>query len=300
MSKRWKRSCDRWSIAVSPRSSFTIVSPGTNRPSPVDRAFVIVRLAPWSERDVRQSDLVREVLPKLSAVPGVRAVPVNPPGLGQRGFSDPLEVVVAGLDREDVKAWADTMLRRLQENPQLTNVSTDYEETKPQLDVSVDRERAAALGITAEEIGGTLEVMFGSRTVTRFEDRGEQYDVVLQAADDDRAAARDLSNVFVRAGTDGSLVPLSNLVRMEEVAVPPELRRVDRLPAITIEAGLAEGYGLGNAIEEVRRIARRGTADGRPCHLRRPVARICRCGCRRDDRLRARHPDRVPGAGSPV
>ncbi|HAE46680.1 MAG TPA: multidrug transporter AcrB, partial [Tistrella mobilis] len=65
---------------------FTIVSPGSNRPSPVDRAFVIVRLAPWSERDVRQTDLVREVLPKLSAVPGVRAVPVNPPGLGQRGF----------------------------------------------------------------------------------------------------------------------------------------------------------------------------------------------------------------------
>lgn len=234
---------------------FTIVSPGSNRPSPVDRAFVIVRLAPWSDRDVRQTDLVREVLPKLSAVPGVRAVPVNPPGLGQRGFSDPLEVVVAGLDREDVKAWSDIMLRRLQDNPQLTNVNSDYEETKPQLDVSVDRERAAALGITAEEIGGTLEVMFGSRTVTRFEDRGEQYDVVLQAADADRAAARDLSNVFVRAGTDGSLVPLSNLVRMEEVAVPPELRRVDRLPAITIEAGLAEGYGLGNAIEEVRRIA---------------------------------------------
>ncbi|GGB24182.1 multidrug transporter [Tistrella bauzanensis] len=234
---------------------FTIVSPGSSRPAPVDRAFVIVRLVPWAERTAGQVDLVNRVRPQLTAIPGVRAVPVNPPGLGQRGFSNPLEVVVAGLDREDVKAWRDIMMDRLLAEPGLNNVNSDYEETKPQLDVTVDRERAAALGISAQDIGSTLEVMFGSRTVTRFEDRGEQYDVVLQAENSDRASAADLSSLFVRAGTDGSLVPLSNLVRMEEVAVPKELRRVDRLPAITISAGLADGYGLGNAVERVQEIA---------------------------------------------
>lgn len=233
-----------------------IIAPGSQRPAPVDRAFVFVRLKPWDERDRRQQDIVRETFPKLLSIPGVRAFAVNPPSLGQRGFGAPLQVVIGGPDMDQVKQWRDQLIAALEADGRLLNVDSDYQETKPQIDIEIDRDRAADLGISVEAIGATLEVMLAGRSVTRYHDRGEQYDAVLQARTDDRATPQDLENMFVRSARTGDLVPLSNLVRLVESAGPPELMRVDRLPAITVSASLAPGVLLGDAIGIVEQTAR--------------------------------------------
>jgi multidrug efflux pump len=113
--------------------------------------------------------------------------------------------------------------------------------------VNIDRTRAADLGVSVTEIGRALETMMGSRQVTTYVDAGEEYDVLVQADRSGRDSPASLEAIQVRSDT-GELVPLSNLVTLSEVAEPGSLNRFNRLRAITISAGLAPGYPLGEAI----------------------------------------------------
>ncbi|MCP1677030.1 multidrug efflux pump [Natronocella acetinitrilica] len=213
-----------------------------------DSAFTIVGLAPWSERDRRQQDMVAEVFPQIASIPGIRAFAVNPPGLGQSGFQQPVQFVIGGPDYETVEEWGERVLARAQENSQLLNADLDYEETRPQLNVRIDRELAADLDIPVEAIGRTLQTMLASRTVTTYLDRGREYDVRLQASRQERSSPSDLEEIFVRSGNNGQLVPLSSLITLEESGAAPVLSRVDRLPSVTLTASLAPGYDLGSAL----------------------------------------------------
>jgi multidrug efflux pump len=116
------------------------------------------------------------------------------------------------------------------------------------MNISVDRDRAAALGVSLSAVGRTLETMLGSRRVTTFIERGREYNVILMGRSSDRSSPDDLANLYVRSELTGQLVPLANLVRITETAGPGELRRNDRMRAITIEAGLAPGATLGEGI----------------------------------------------------
>ncbi|MGH8082515.1 MAG: efflux RND transporter permease subunit, partial [Lysobacter sp.] len=127
------------------------------------------------------------------------------------------------------------------------SADSDYKETRPQMRVEIDRQRAADLGVSVTDIGHALETMMGSRRVTTFVQNGEEYDVVVQANRDLRTSPDDLSAIQVRA-RDGGLVPLSNLVTLNELAEAGSLNRFNRLRAITISAGLAPGYTMGEAI----------------------------------------------------
>jgi len=230
---------------------FANLAPGWGRPGEATSAVVFLRLAPWSERTVKQQTLVNELLGKVSSIPGARIFVVNPPGLGQRGFRQPIQVTIGGSSYEELAEWRDQVLERLGQNPGLINVNADYQETKPELRVSINRMRANDLGVSVEDIGKTLETLLGSRNVTTFSRQGQEYNVVLQAADADRTNPRDLENVFVRSQTTQRLIPLSNLITLVDGAGPSDLNRVDRLRALTIGASLAADYSLGEALDDV-------------------------------------------------
>ncbi len=227
---------------------FTILAPGFGRPGAVNAAFSIVRLRDWADRELSQSDIVAEIAPKIMAVPGVRAFALTPPGLGQRFSSAPVEMVLGGPSYEVLADWRDRILAKAREAPGLTSVRSDYEETRPEIKVEIDRDRAGDLGVSVEDIGRTLETLLGSRFVTTFIQGGKEYNVVLQARPEDRASRRDLANIYVRSESSGALVPLSNLARLSEGAGARALERVDRLRSITISAGLAPGTTLGDAL----------------------------------------------------
>ncbi|UDL05043.1 efflux RND transporter permease subunit [Marinobacter sp. CA1] len=219
-----------------------------------DRGLMIVGLVPWEERTMRQQELAAELWPILGSVPGVRSVAINPGGLGG-GFSEPIELVIGGPDYDTVQAWSEELLALAKENPNLYNLETDFELTRPELAVTIDRERAADLDITIEDVGLTLQTLLASRQVTTFLDRGREYDVIVQAEDADRATPDDLGQVFLRARSGGELIPLQALVSMAEVGANPDLRRVDRLPAVVISGSLAEGYDLGTALDYLNTLA---------------------------------------------
>ncbi|HET6603071.1 MAG TPA: efflux RND transporter permease subunit [Xanthomonadaceae bacterium] len=214
----------------------------------------IVILKPWGQREQTTAEVVEQAREALEGIPGVRAFPQVRQGLVRSG-GQPLQVVLGGPTYEELVDWRDRMLARMEDNPRLSAVDSDYQETRPQMRVNIDRSRAADLGVSVQEIGRTLETMMGSRRVTTYVEDGEEYDVILQAEDEDRSSPADLRNLYVRSQRSGELVPLSNLVELSELAEAGSLNRYDRLRAITLSAGLAPGYSLGEALAWINEVA---------------------------------------------
>src|SRR5687767_13932418 len=113
-------------------------------------------------------------------------------------------------------------MAKMRENPNLTNPDSDLKLDKPQLRLELDRDKVATVGTDVSTVGRTLETMLGGRNVTRFKRGSEQYDVIVQVEDADRATPGALNNIFVRAA-DGQMVQLSNLLRVEETVAAKEL-----------------------------------------------------------------------------
>ncbi|OJY90742.1 MAG: multidrug transporter AcrB [Lysobacterales bacterium 63-13] len=208
---------------------------------------ITVFLKDWTKRKETTPQVTEQLRKDLASLPGVRAVPSYRTGL-VRGGGQPLSIVLGGPDYKELASWRDRILARMEENPGLFGADSDYKETQPQMRVEIDHARAADLGVSAQEIGRTLETMMGGRRVTTYVDGGEEYDVIMQAQRSDRAAPADLDNLYVRSARSGELIPLANLVSLKELAEPGRLNRFNRLRGITISAGLAPGYTLGEAL----------------------------------------------------
>jgi multidrug efflux pump len=216
------------------------------------RATVILK--PWDERSESTDEVVGDVRRDLAKIPGVRALPQVRTGLVRSG-GQPLQVVLEGPEYSQLVQWRDALQAKMESNPGLYGVDADYKETRPQLHVTVDQAKAADLGVTEQAIGDALQAMMGSQKVTTFVREGQEYDVILQAAQGERATPADIDNLYVRSRS-GELVPLSNLVKLEERAEAGSLNRFNRLRAITLSAGIAPGYTLGQAIDWVNATAR--------------------------------------------
>ena len=193
-------------------------------------------------------EIMDDIRKRLRDLSGVRAFPVMRQGFGKR-IQKPVQFVIGGGTYEELAGWRDVLLQKIEEsNPGLKGVDWDYKETKPQLQVVIDYDRAADLGVTVGEIGRTLETMLGSRRVTTFIEQGEEYDVILEGERHDQRTPTDLSNLYVRSQRSNQLIPLANLVKLEEMADSIKLNRYNRVRAITIEANLADGLALGDAL----------------------------------------------------
>ncbi|HEX7074081.1 MAG TPA: efflux RND transporter permease subunit [Hyphomicrobiaceae bacterium] len=222
----------------------------------VTNFIVIGRLTDWSARDRKQQELAAEIGPKVRRIPGVLAFAQNPASLGQRGGSRPIEFVIQTSGTyEQLDEYAEKMLERIRSYPGLEGVDTDLKLNSPELRIDVDRAKIADLGLDVAVVGRTLETLLGGRQVTRFEQNGEQYDVIVQLAAEDRSSPETLSTIFVR-GANGEMVQLSNIVTVSETVAPKELKRFNQLRSVTIQANLAPGYSLGEGLEFLENTAR--------------------------------------------
>lgn len=233
----------------------SIVGLSQEGPGQVEEGLLIVRLVPWGERERGQEALAAELQPRLVTLPGARAFPVNPPSFGQEGFGAPLRFAVRGPTPGTTLAWAERLLARARGLPELVQPRLDTEATSPQLEVEVDRTRAADLDVSARAVGEALQTLFAEQEVTELVSRGETYEVIPQVEGRDRVTPADLEDASVRARS-GDLVPLRQVVRWRRVGTPDALYRVDRLPAVTLEASLGPGVALGDALAAVEAAAR--------------------------------------------
>jgi multidrug efflux pump len=181
-------------------------------------------------------------------------VPRAPGGLGGNG--KPVQIVLQGPEYAAVAAVADKVVAAAAKNPGLVNLEMDYEERQPQLRVGIDRNKAADLGVSLSSVGRSLETMLGSRVVTTFLMGGDEYNVVLQARDEQRASVNDLDNIYVRSDKTRALVPLASVVSIQETGAASELRRFNRMRSVTVTANLAAGYSLGEALQFMEQTVR--------------------------------------------
>lgn len=216
--------------------------------------IAIFVLNDWSQRRSAWV-IMEEVRTQLAELPGVRAIPVMRQGFGA-SIQKPMQFVIGGGTYQELAQWRDILLEQIEaDNPGLTGIDWDYKETKPQIQVNIDYDRSAELGVTISNIGRTLETMLGSRRVTTYINEGEEYDVIIEGEREAHRTPMDLQNIYVRSSRSGDLIPLSNLVTLEEFADSNELNRYNRVRAITLEANLAEGLVLGDALTYMEDLA---------------------------------------------
>jgi len=240
----------------------------------IDRAFVVAgnptvaqgiafwRLTDWDNRQRKVPDIIKELQPKLLGVPGILAFAVAPPSLGQPIRERPINfVVLTSESHEQLQKTVAPLLRDLQQWPGLVAVDSDLRMNKPELRLTIDRDRAADAGVQVEAIGRAVETMLGGRQVTRFKRSGEQYDVMVQIEPTARNSPQDIAAIFVK-GRNDTMVPLSSLVEWKESVSPRELNHFAQRRAVTITANLAPGTSLGEAVDYLETAARKHLPGG--------------------------------------
>jgi multidrug efflux pump len=217
-----------------------------NRQSEVSSGMILMPLVLWGERKETAAQIVQRLRQRTQDIPGVRVFAATPGGLG--GSGKPVQVVLQGPEYGEIAAVADRVMAIAEKNPGLSNLEMNYEERKPQLRIGIDRNKAADLGVTLSDVGRALETMLGARVVTTFLMGGDEYNVLLQARDEQRASVNDLDNIYVRSTKSRELVPLASLVIVQEAGGASELRRFNRVRSVTVSANLVGGYALGDAL----------------------------------------------------
>jgi len=235
-------------------SSYLISAPGFGG-SGFNSGNGVLILSDWSERDRAADEIAQELNGKLRGQTDAQ-VNASVPGAFQRGGgnSNSIEMVVTGSEYEDIYNWLQPVLAASLENPGFSRPRLNYEPNAPRLLVDVDPEKAAALGVSAQAIGRTLETMFGSRRATTYLRGGQEYDVILQTERDDRRSVSDLEALYVATGS-GQLVPLSAVVTTSTSGDTPDRRRLDRQRSISISADLNPGTTLVDATEFMTRVS---------------------------------------------
>lgn len=217
--------------------------------------IAIVVLSDWGKR--RNGFVVMDEIRKnLSDLPGITASPVMRQGFGSSS-SKPVQFVMGGGTYEELAQWRDILLKKINEkNPGLMNIDWDYKETKPQIEVHVDTNRAADLGVSVSAIGHTLETMLGSRKVTTYIEQGEEYDLWLQGDRDQQRTKSNLESIYVRSDTTGKLIPLASVVTFNEIADASRLNRYNRIRSLTIEAGLSDKLTLSEGLDFLNKLVK--------------------------------------------
>ncbi len=214
----------------------------------VDQAISFLRTTDWSMRDRSTLEIIKEIQPKFMAIPGVLAFPNAPPSLGQSPRDRPVGFVITSSDSyEALGRTAALIVADAAKNPNFLGVDTDLRLAKPEINIRVNRDRAADMGVSVDAIGRAIETMMGGRQVTRFKRGGDQFDVIVQLLADERNTPDDISKIMLR-NRAGQMVPLSALVDVQETIAPRQLNHFGQRRAVTISANLAPGYTQGEAL----------------------------------------------------
>lgn len=219
-----------------------------------NRGFMVLTLKPWDERERSQQEIVAELNRGLGSIPGVRAFAIQPNSLGIRGAGSGLKVALTGDNYGELAATADELLAKLEADSRFGRVNLNYETNQAQLSITIDRERAADLGIPIDGLASAMQSVLDGREIgdVFIEDRAVAVKLVstTQPVND----PTDLANLFLQTA-DGRIVPMSTIASVEEKAIAASLPREGRSRAVTLTAGLTPEFALRNAMNELASLA---------------------------------------------
>jgi multidrug efflux pump len=223
-------------------------------PGSGNTGLVFSTLKPWEQRTRSTQEIVDRINAEYGQeVTGGLAFAIIPNPLGGRRLSESFELVLQGNDFDKLLGLGDEILTKMRASGIFEGARAEPNTDKPQLDVTIDRPRAADLGVPVSRVATTLESLFGGRQVTQYKQNGRQYDVILQIEDAARLSPSDLGKVYVRSDK-GGLVQLSNVVSQQESITPEEYPHFNRLRSISIKARLAQGNTVGDGVDYIEDI----------------------------------------------
>ncbi len=216
--------------------------------------FMVLTLAPWEERSRSQDEIAADVNAAAARVPAVRAFAMQPNSLRIRGGGSGLQFAVVGADHQTLTSAASRLVAAMEESGRFDGPRLTNDISQAQLSVTVDRERAAELGIDFTGLSQALQSLLDGRSIGDVFVDGEAYPVKLTSTTRPIDDPTDLENVFLRTA-DGKTVPMSVIASLREKAVAPSLTREQQLASVAITAGLPAGLSLGDALNETQTVA---------------------------------------------
>jgi len=238
--------------------------PGFGRASKSYNSFIIIALLDdWKNRDESAKKIMRKAMGKIVTVPQALAFPISPQSIRVSQFNKPIQLVLLGKNYEELELWQKVIMVELRKNRNLAAVESDYSKNKPEIKLIINRKKAQDLGVSIQSIGTTVSTLFSGKTVTKFNQLGKEYPIILQANIENRKKSESLSKIFVRSDTTGKLISLANLVEFEEVGSAKILARYDRQRAVTISARLIGDYTLSEALSFIETTVSKNAPEAR-------------------------------------
>ncbi len=216
--------------------------------------FMVLTLAPWSERERSQQQIMADVSRLVRDVPSVRVFPVQPNSLGIRGAGNGLQFALVGNDRQAMSAAALQIIDKMQQDPRFQQPRLSVDATQPQLAVAIDRQRASDLGIDITGLADTQQAMLDGNDIGDVYIKDRSYGVKLVSTTNPVNDPTDLENIYIKTA-DGRYVPVSTIATLTERAVPPSLTREQQQPSVAITSNLREDFALGDALRAAEEIA---------------------------------------------
>ena len=234
----------------SPYRRFIMRVPGFGRSSNSFNSFIIIALLDhWNSRNKNTQTVMREAMGKIVTNPQALAFPISPQSIRISNYNKPVQMVILGSSYDELEGIQKEIIRKLRQNKNLSRIESDYSINKPEVKLIINKNKAKDLGISTEQIGKTLETLYGGKTVTTFNKLGKEYPIILQQYLSDRRNKESLAKIFVRSENNSKLISLANLVDFKEEGSAKTLSRYNRQRAVTISANISDSYSLTEAIK---------------------------------------------------
>ncbi len=229
----------------------------------INQGRLLIHLKPRSERQLDADAVARELTAKVSAVPGIRVYLQNPPAIqvGGRRSKSMYQYTLQSTDMTTLYSGAKALEARMRSLPTLDNVTSDLQIANPQVTVQIDRDRAAQLGVTPEQIETTLYYAYGSSQVSTIYTPNNQYWVIMELMPQYQRDPSALSQLYVHSSS-GDLVPLGAVARFQPTVGPLSVNHQGQLPAVTVSFDLHQGASLSDAVTEIQKLTRETVPPG--------------------------------------
>ncbi|HPR30982.1 MAG TPA: efflux RND transporter permease subunit [Prolixibacteraceae bacterium] len=234
--------------------NLSLISPSLTSLEPANRGMHLIYFDEPGTRERTQSQIFQKMVNDIQGITGIGIYPFEPPTIGNRFTGMPLQFVIQSSDFDTLTRMLPVFLDEARKSPVVRFVDSNLKINKPELRITVDRDKAALYGVTVEDIGRTLQMALSGQRYGYFILNGKQYQILGQVGREYSNHPEALSLLRVK-NKKGQLVPLSSLVRWEERVSPSTIFTYDRYFAATISGGVAPGYTLGDGIDELNRIA---------------------------------------------
>jgi HAE1 family hydrophobic/amphiphilic exporter-1 len=215
-------------------------------------ANITIMLKPYAERRYTADEIARHLRPKLSNITGINVFVQNPPSIriGGRGSRSSYQYTLQGLDIDQLQTVSTQLVNKLKAMPGFVGVNSDYDRAAPSVEVKIDRDRAAALGVTPQQIESAMGYAFGGQQVSQIYAASDQYQVMLELLPKYQRNPSALKTLYITS-TNGNLVPLSAVTHQEIGTMPLSVNHSGMVPSVTISFDLAQGYALSDAVKGI-------------------------------------------------